>query len=162
MSGWKQWIQEVQRALISEQKVLKTSKNRCFYSFSTIRNQQVAGSSPATSSTKPVKIERFSPAFSFICSDFRAANLPDPHGEMSRERRRGYAWYPLRRSVFFAAFSHHLRHEISHLFGGAFLHLPRDVGVGSQREARVEMTEHAGHRFYVYAVLERQGCECVT
>ena len=49
-SGWKQWIQEVQRALISEQKVLKTSKNRCFYSFSTIRNQQVAGSSPATSS----------------------------------------------------------------------------------------------------------------
>ena len=49
-SGWKQWKQEGQRALISEQKVLKTSKNRCFYSFSTIRNQQVAGSSPATSS----------------------------------------------------------------------------------------------------------------
>ena len=29
------------------------SKNRCFYSFSTIRNQQVAGSSPATSSSSP-------------------------------------------------------------------------------------------------------------
>jgi len=49
-SGWKQWKQEGQRAFIFEGKVLKTSKNRCFYSFSTIRNQQVAGSSPATSS----------------------------------------------------------------------------------------------------------------
>ena len=92
-SGWKQWKQEGQRALISEQKVLKTSKNRCFYIFSTLRNQQVAGSSPATSSTKPVKIERFSPVFSFICSVFQVANFPDPHrdphGEMSKERRRG-------------------------------------------------------------------------
>ena len=49
-SGWKQWKQEGQRALISEQKVLKTSGNRYFYIFSTLRNQQVAGSSPATSS----------------------------------------------------------------------------------------------------------------
>ena len=67
----------------------------------------------------------------------------DPHGEMSRERRRGYAWYPLRRSVFFAACSHHLCHEIAHLFGGAFLHLPRDLGVGAEREARIEMAEHS-------------------
>ena len=89
----KQWIQEGQRALISEQKVLKTSRNRYFYIFSTLRNQQVAGSSPATSSTKPVKIERFSPVFSFICSDFQVSKPPDPHrdphGEMSKERRRG-------------------------------------------------------------------------
>jgi hypothetical protein len=49
-SGWKQWKQEGQRALISEQKVLKMSRNRYFYIFSTLRNQQVAGSSPATSS----------------------------------------------------------------------------------------------------------------
>ena len=60
-----------------------------------------------------------------------------------------------------SAYLHDLRHEIAHLFGCAFLHLPRDVGVGSQCESRVEVTEHAGHRFYVYAVLERQGCECV-
>ena len=86
----------------------------------------------------------------------------DPHGEMSKERRRGYAWYPLRRSVFFAACSHHLCHEITHLFGGALLHLPRDVGVGSQRETCVEVTEHTRYRFYVHAILERQGCECVT
>ena len=59
-------------------------------------------------------------------------------------------------------FLHDLCHEIAHLFGGTFLHLPRDVGVGSQRESCVEMTEHTGYRFHVYAVLERQGCECVT
>ena len=56
---------------------------------------------------------------------------------------------------------HHLRHETAHLFGGAFLHLACDVGVGAKRESRVEVSEHAGHRFYVHAVLERQGCECV-
>ena len=49
-SGREQWKQEEQRVLISEQKVLKTSKNCHFYIFSTLRNQQVAGSSPATSS----------------------------------------------------------------------------------------------------------------
>ena len=59
-------------------------------------------------------------------------------------------------------FLHDLCHEIAHLFGGAFLHLPRDVGVGAQCEAYIKVTEHVGHRFYVYAVLERQGCECVT
>ena len=62
---------------------------------------------------------------------------------------------------FSLLFSHHLRHEIAHLFGGAFLHLACDVGVGSQRETCVEMTEHTGYRFYVYAVLERQCRECM-
>jgi hypothetical protein len=165
-SGWKQWKQEGQRALISEQKVLKTSKNHYFYRFSTLRNQQVAGSSPATSSTKPVKIERFSPVFSFICSVFQAPKPPDPHrdphAEMFRERRRGYAWYPLRRSVFFAACSHHLCHEITHLFGGAFLHLARDVGVGAEREARIEMAEHTRYSFHIHAILQCQRCECMS
>ena len=95
--------------------------------------------------------------FLFICSDFWVANLPDPHrdphGEMSKERRRGYAWYPLRRSVFFAACSHHLCHEITHLFGGALLHLPRDVGVGAECEACIKVTEHTGYCLYVHAVL---------
>ena len=54
---------------------------------------------------------------------------------------------------FLTACSHHLCHEIAHLFGGAFLHLARDVGVGAQRESRVEMTEHTGYRVYVHAVL---------
>ena len=60
-----------------------------------------------------------------------------------------------------SAFLHDLCHEIAHLFGGTFLHLARDVGVGAECEACIKVTEHAGHRFYVYAVLERQGCKCV-
>ena len=63
---------------------------------------------------------------------------------------------------FSLLFSHDLRHEIAHLFGGTFLHLPRDVGIGSQRESRVEVTKHTGHSFHVYAILERQRCECVS
>ena len=58
-------------------------------------------------------------------------------------------------------FLHDLRHEFAHLFGGTFLHLPRDVGIGSQREARVEVTEHTRYGFHVYAILQRQRCECV-
>ena len=62
---------------------------------------------------------------------------------------------------FFFVFSHDLCHEITHLFGCAFLHLPRDVGVGSQCESRVEMTEHTRYGFHVHAVLERQCRECM-
>ena len=63
---------------------------------------------------------------------------------------------------FLTACSHHLCHEIAHLFGCAFLHLPCDVGIGSQREARVEVTEHTRYGFHVYAILECQRCECVS
>ena len=63
---------------------------------------------------------------------------------------------------FSAACSHDLRHEIAHLFGGTFLHLPRDVGISSQREARVEVAEHTGYCLYVHAILERQCRECVS
>ena len=62
---------------------------------------------------------------------------------------------------FSAACSHDLRHEIAHLFGGTFLHLARDVGVGAECEACIKVTEHAGHRFYVHAILQRQGRECM-
>ena len=63
---------------------------------------------------------------------------------------------------FLTACSHHLRHEISHLFGGTFLHLARDVGVGAECEACIKVTEHTRYRFYVHAILECQRCECVT
>ena len=63
---------------------------------------------------------------------------------------------------FLAACSHDLCHEIAHLFCRAFLHLPRDVGVGAQSESRVEVTKHTGYRFHVHAVLQRQRCECVS
>ena len=55
---------------------------------------------------------------------------------------------------FSLLFSHDLRREIAHLFGCAFLHLPRDVGVSAEREACVEVTEHTGYRFHVYAILQ--------
>ena len=55
--------------------------------------------------------------------------------------------------VFSLPFSQHLRHKIAHLFGGTFLHLPRDMGVSAEREACVEMAKHTGYRFHVYAVL---------
>ena len=50
-------------------------------------------------------------------------------------------------------FLHDLCHEIAHLFGGALLHLPRDVGVGAEREACVEMAKHTGYCLYVHAIL---------
>ena len=59
-------------------------------------------------------------------------------------------------------FLHDLCHEIAHLFGGAFLHLPRDVGVGAEREACVEVTEHTRYRFHIHAILQCQRRECVS
>ena len=61
-----------------------------------------------------------------------------------------------------SVFLHDLRHEIAHLFGGAFLHLARDMGVGAERESRVEVSEHTRYGFYVHAVLQSQGRECVS
>ena len=59
-------------------------------------------------------------------------------------------------------FLHDLCHEITHLFGCTFLHLPRDVGVGAEREACVEMTQHTRYRFHIHAILQCQRCECVS
>ena len=59
-------------------------------------------------------------------------------------------------------FLHDLCHEIAHLFGGAFLHLARDVGVGAEREAGIEVTKHTRYRFHVHAILQCQRCKCVS
>ena len=77
----------------------------------------------------------------------------DSHGECAESGGEDVCLILSAALCFSAACSHDLRHEIAHLFGGAFLHLPCDVGVGSQREICVEMTEHTGYRFYVHAVL---------
>ena len=50
-------------------------------------------------------------------------------------------------------FLHDLCHEITHLFGCTFLHLPRDVGVGAEREACIKVSEHTRYGFHVHAVL---------
>ena len=59
-----------------------------------------------------------------------------------------------------STFLHDLRHEIAHLFCCTFLHLARDVRVSAEREARIEVSEHAGYRFHVYAILQCQCREC--
>ena len=57
--------------------------------------------------------------------------------------------------------SHHLCHKAAHSLCGFFLLLAGGVGIGSQREARVEMAEHTRYSFYVHAILQRQGRKCV-
>jgi hypothetical protein len=42
-------------------------------------------------------------------------------------------------SIFSLTLSHHLSHEITHFFCGILLHLARDVGVGAERKACVEV-----------------------
>lgn len=43
-------------------------------------------------------------------------------------------------SIFSLTLSHHLSHEITHFFCGILLHLARDVGVGAERKACVEVS----------------------
>ena len=47
-----------------------------------------------------------------------------------------------------------LRHETAHFLRGLLLHLPCDVGVGSQGESCIVVTEHTADRFHVHTVLE--------
>ena len=122
-----------------------------------IRNQQVAGSSPATSSRNPRKSKDFR-GFSLLYVRFfrqqnrlthtvtHTAKCPESGGE-------DVCLILSAALCFSAACSHDLRHEIAHLFGCAFLHLPCDVGVDSQCESRVEMAEHTRYGFHVHAVL---------
>ena len=56
----------------------------------------------------------------------------------------------------------YLRHEVSHLFCGTSLHLPRGVRVGAERKAGVVVTQHRGYCFDIYTVLQCQGRECVS
>ena len=58
--------------------------------------------------------------------------------------------------------SHHLRHEAAHGLCGFVLLLPCGVGVGTQREARVVVTQHTADGFDVHTVLKCQGRECVS
>ena len=75
-------------------------------------------------------------------------------------RRGGFAFSPIFLMFFFC--SHHLCHEAAHFLRGLLLYLPCDVGVGSQGEARVVVSQHAADGFDVYSVLKRQGCEGVS
>ena len=49
----------------------------------------------------------------------------------------------------FLIFSHHLRHEIAYLFGSTFQHLPPDVGVGTEGNSCIKVTEHTSYGFHM-------------
>lgn len=58
---------------------------------------------------------------------------------------------------YFSRFSQHPAHGIGRLY----LRRGGDVGVGVQREARAEVSQHAADGLYIHAVLQRQRCEGV-
>ena len=74
-------------------------------------------------------------------------------------RRGGFAPSPIFLMFFFC--SHHLCHEAAHFLRGLLLHLPCDVGVGAESEARVVVPEHTADGFDVHAILQCQGRECM-
>ena len=78
----------------------------------------------------------------------------DPHSEMCGKSQRApeRKLFPFRCSACLWDLSD-LCHEAAHFLCGLLLHLPCDVGVGAQCEACIKVTEHAGYRFYVHAVL---------
>ena len=55
---------------------------------------------------------------------------------------------------FFNCFSESLGYESSHPVGGLLLHLPRNMGVGVQCEARTIVSQNAGHRFDIHTLLD--------
>ena len=144
-------------------------------------------SSHTTSSKKHRKL-RFS--MLFCCKNAEkdlgqnVGQLPDPHRDPHRLAVSGFAAYcqlmphgynemrgksqraperkllPFRCSACLWDLSD-LRHEAAHLFRGSSLHLPCDVGVGAEGEARVVVPEHTADGFHIYAVLQCQGRECV-
>lgn len=81
----------------------------------------------------------------------------DPHGNTKRKAPELFQCF----LCFFCWVLHDLCYEAAHLFGGFFLHSAGGVSVGAQSEAGVVVAQHTGNRFYVHAVLECHGCECM-
>ena len=57
---------------------------------------------------------------------------------------------------------HRLTDDVPDGVGGVSFHLRRGVGVGTEREARVVVSQRTGQRFDIHAVLERQRGEGVS
>ena len=64
-------------------------------------------------------------------------------------------WFARYFRIFSLDFLYRPGDEAAHPLGGVLLHLSRDVGVGVQGEARAVVAQDAGHRFRVYALLDR-------
>ena len=59
--------------------------------------------------------------------------------------------------AFFFLYLSDLLHEVAHGGSRLVLLLASGVGVGAQGEPGVEVTQHGGHCFYVYTVLQSGG-----
>ena len=65
-------------------------------------------------------------------------------------------------SIFFVLdLSECLLQQIPHFCRRLLLHLVRSMGVGGEGETCAAEAQHTGHRFYIYAVLQGEGCEGV-
>ena len=84
--------------------------------------------------------------------------LPDPHRDPHAEMRGKSQRAPERKLLPFRCSAclwdlSNLRHEAAHFLCGLLLHLPCDVGVGTQREACIIVTQHTADRFHIHAIL---------
>lgn len=66
---------------------------------------------------------------------------------------------PAGHSSFIFRALHDLGHEASHGFRRLILHLAGSVGVGTQGEPCIVVTQHTGDSLDVHTVLQSQGCE---
>ena len=64
--------------------------------------------------------------------------------------------------LFLCVLSCGIRKQPAHRLGGFGLRKRCDVSVSVKREASRVVAEHPGDRFDVHAVLQSQGCKCVT
>ena len=64
--------------------------------------------------------------------------------------------------LFLCVLSCGIRKQPAHRLGGFGLRKRCDVSVSVKREARGVVAKHSGDSFDVHAVLQSQGCKCVT
>ena len=164
-SGRRHWSGEVWKATAPVTNSTKCARKRPLNFQSNIRDQEAPGSNPGTPTTNLLisgEIRRFSLLFVRICLAEFFIFLPrpkqDPYQTILRKYRRWFRYF----LFLFLDFLHRLGHEAAHSLGRFLLHLPGDMGVGIQREARAVVSQDAGDCFGVYSLLDRQCGESVT
>ena len=143
----------------STQKRRKALQHNAFRRSSYLHTQEVTGSSPAVS-TKKFLISQEIRNFFCLCSQivtryfgvFRMTQTATqkPIGQESTGEGRMASSVPLR---LFCGL-HGLADDAADGVGGGALHSLRGVGVGAEGKARVIVSQRAGQRFDVHAVLE--------
>ena len=151
MSGWKQWSKQAVTSSFLDKKPPKSLVQQGLEGSTAVGKDEVGSSNLPSSSKKHRKL-RFSVLF---CCKNAENSVSQNGGQLlthtvthTRKCPDGFKEY--RRGSFcflsgiFVSFfcSHDLCHEISHRLRRLILLLPCGVGVGSQGESRVVVTEH--------------------